>query len=331
MTSLPDRPDLDQLRTQAKELKRALVDGDSHAVDRILASHPKYAGRPAERAEGQTFTLRDAQVTMARELGFDSWKDLLAQVDAPSVRRWDSKAEHELLNRSFRESKSLGHGYVGVEHLLLALLNVTPPTPASSTLNDLGLNYDLERERVRKQGRRSRKRYRNVSPAYQILVGWSQGIALGLGATQLEDEHVLIAFLYGSHDWHSFFVDPDEAFRAIQQNGVIVPKPWPPVPATPIGPWGPRVYLRWEDLSTVTQRLSELYPHDTVRWGMNKSKWKKDFWYIQGEDDIPLEEIVRAVLPESRAIEVLTDKEGAELENPAAPRRYRPRPSKESS
>jgi hypothetical protein len=64
---------------------------------------------------------------------------------------------------------------------------------------------------------------------------------------------------------------------------------------------------------------------------MNKSKWKRDFWYIQGEDDIPLEEIVRAVLPESRAIEVLTDKEGAELENPAAPRRYRPRPSKESS
>jgi hypothetical protein len=47
MTSLPDRPDLDQLRTQAKELKRALAAGEQAALDRVLASHPKYVGRPA--------------------------------------------------------------------------------------------------------------------------------------------------------------------------------------------------------------------------------------------------------------------------------------------
>ncbi len=50
MTSPPDRPDLDQLRTQAKELKRALAAGDPGALERVVTSHPKYAGRPAERA-----------------------------------------------------------------------------------------------------------------------------------------------------------------------------------------------------------------------------------------------------------------------------------------
>jgi Clp amino terminal domain, pathogenicity island component len=329
MTSLPDRPNLDQLRSQAKELKRALAAGEDSALDRLLAAHPKYAGRPAERAEGRTFTLRDAQVTIARELGLDSWKDLLGQLDAPSVRRWDTGAEHELLSRAFRESKSLGHGHVGVEHLLLALLNVPQPTPASATLNDLGLNYDLERERVRKQSRRSRRKYQKLSPAYQILVGWSQGIALGLGAIQLEDEHVLIAFLYGSHDWHSFFVDPDEAFKALQQNGVIVPKTWPPVPASPAGPWGPYVYLAWEDLSIVSRELTKRYPSGTVIWGMNKSKWKRDHWYIHGEDEIPMEDIVRSLFPGDE-IEVLTDREGSRLESALAPRRYRHRPNKES-
>jgi hypothetical protein len=67
MTSRPDRPDLDQLRTQAKELKRALAAGEQTAIDRLLASHPKFAGRPAERADGWTFTLRDARDRPGKE------------------------------------------------------------------------------------------------------------------------------------------------------------------------------------------------------------------------------------------------------------------------
>ncbi len=41
MSSLSDRPDLNQLRTQAKEFKRAVEAGEQAAVDRVLASHPK--------------------------------------------------------------------------------------------------------------------------------------------------------------------------------------------------------------------------------------------------------------------------------------------------
>jgi len=41
-----------------------------------------------------------------------------------------------------------------------------------------------------------------------------------------------------------------------------------------------------------------------------------------------MEAIVRSVLPEPNDIEVLGHKEGLELENAAAPRRYRERPTR---
>jgi len=69
MTSLPERPDLGQLRTRAKELKRGVTAGEPDAHHRVLANHPKYAAGPPGHLEPGSFTLRDAQVTVARELG----------------------------------------------------------------------------------------------------------------------------------------------------------------------------------------------------------------------------------------------------------------------
>jgi len=95
MSSLPDRPDIDQLRRRAKDLKRAVVSGDTSAIDRVLASHPKYAGRPSERLHPQTLSLRDAQVTVARELGFDSWQKLVIALEKATseaaVDRWEPR------------------------------------------------------------------------------------------------------------------------------------------------------------------------------------------------------------------------------------------------
>jgi uncharacterized protein DUF5990/uncharacterized protein DUF5655 len=63
MSSLPDRPDLDQLRRQARELQRAAADGDPGAVRRI------------QQVSAET-TLSAAQLTLAREYGFASWAKL---------------------------------------------------------------------------------------------------------------------------------------------------------------------------------------------------------------------------------------------------------------
>lgn len=61
--SLPDRPDLDQLRRQAKELRNAGRDGEPDALSRLAAYRP--AGAPV--------TLAAAQLVVAREHGFSSW------------------------------------------------------------------------------------------------------------------------------------------------------------------------------------------------------------------------------------------------------------------
>jgi hypothetical protein len=80
MSGLPDRPDLDQLRHQARELLRAAVRGEPHAADRLRAVSP-------------LVTLSAAQLALAREYGCQSWAALKAEVarrrsPATLVDRW---------------------------------------------------------------------------------------------------------------------------------------------------------------------------------------------------------------------------------------------------
>lgn len=72
--SLPARPDLEQLRRRAKELRDAVRGGDAAGLERFAAHHP--AARP------ETVSLAAAQFVIARELGFSSWPMLKAAVDA---------------------------------------------------------------------------------------------------------------------------------------------------------------------------------------------------------------------------------------------------------
>jgi hypothetical protein len=71
--TLPDNADLSQLRAQAKELRRACAGGSPAARARVRAV------LPAAKPEIQ---LRDAQLVIAREHGFDGWRDLSAAVVA---------------------------------------------------------------------------------------------------------------------------------------------------------------------------------------------------------------------------------------------------------
>ena len=68
MSELPGRPNLDQLRRQARELLRAAADGEPAALSRI-------------RANSERVTLSAAQLAVAREHGFASWPALHAEVE----------------------------------------------------------------------------------------------------------------------------------------------------------------------------------------------------------------------------------------------------------
>ena len=71
--SLPERPDLGQLRRQAKELRDAVRRGDAAAAERFGRHHPAALQGAA--------SLAAAQLVIARELGFASWPRLKAAID----------------------------------------------------------------------------------------------------------------------------------------------------------------------------------------------------------------------------------------------------------
>jgi len=69
MSQLPARPDLDQLRRQARELYRSALGGDAGALRRL-------------REVSGTVALSAAQLAIARDYGFASWPQLKAEVEA---------------------------------------------------------------------------------------------------------------------------------------------------------------------------------------------------------------------------------------------------------
>jgi len=72
---LPANPNITHLKKQAKELKRLVLRADTEAIARVRASHPSLSS-PSTAIDPTSFTLRDAQATLAREYCFDGWHQL---------------------------------------------------------------------------------------------------------------------------------------------------------------------------------------------------------------------------------------------------------------
>src|SRR5688500_15258821 len=77
---LPPRADLQQLKTQAKELLKAHDAGDPDALARVREAHPRFA--KASSVDAGALKLSDAQLVLAREYGFASWPALKNHVES---------------------------------------------------------------------------------------------------------------------------------------------------------------------------------------------------------------------------------------------------------
>ena len=84
MRELPDKPDLNQLRRQARELQRAAARGEVAASEKIRAISPRV-------------TLWSAQLALAREYGFRSWARLKAEVERRAVRSPGRPETHRVI------------------------------------------------------------------------------------------------------------------------------------------------------------------------------------------------------------------------------------------
>ncbi|WP_152365226.1 ankyrin repeat domain-containing protein [Microlunatus speluncae] len=81
---LPDRPQLDHLRNQAKSLQRAVRGGDTEANQRVEDCYP--GGLPADHTG---FGLSEAQLVVAREYGFSSWTRLKRYLQTVADFSWE--------------------------------------------------------------------------------------------------------------------------------------------------------------------------------------------------------------------------------------------------
>jgi len=80
---LPAKPNLNQLKKQAKDLLKAFRAGESTAIAEVCAHYRGPIAGPISEAEG--LQLSDTQLVLARAYGFDSWAKLKAFVDGVTV------------------------------------------------------------------------------------------------------------------------------------------------------------------------------------------------------------------------------------------------------
>src|SRR6266481_6886801 len=99
--SLPSRPNLEQLKKQAKDLVKSHASGMDESLARIRENQPGFDN--ASELQTAKFSLSDAQLVIAREYGFASWPKLKEHVRAVQLETSDPL---ELLKQAFIDDDS---------------------------------------------------------------------------------------------------------------------------------------------------------------------------------------------------------------------------------
>jgi ankyrin repeat protein len=79
--SLPDQPNLEQYKKQAKDLLHAHAQAEPAALHRIARHHPRLSKQPLDAIRLAAFHLSDSQLVIAREHGFESWPKFAGHIE----------------------------------------------------------------------------------------------------------------------------------------------------------------------------------------------------------------------------------------------------------
>lgn len=86
---MPARPNLEHLKSQAKDLLEAFRRKDADALVRVRTSLPSAHGADDAKLRVMAIALHDAQSVVAREYGFPSWTELKKHVEAATTQGHD--------------------------------------------------------------------------------------------------------------------------------------------------------------------------------------------------------------------------------------------------
>jgi ankyrin repeat protein len=141
---LPERPNLEHLKKQAKRLLAAYRDGDAEAAREVS----EFERNP----DPASFTLVDAQRVLARSYGFASWKKLKEYLITGAIKRGDSDGLRALIAESSNpqaaladkiEGRHTAHASFGKEVTLLQLASFWRNEEVAKTLLSLGATLDF--------------------------------------------------------------------------------------------------------------------------------------------------------------------------------------------
>ena len=120
--------------------------------------------------------------------------------DAPTFERFTDRARM-VLGQSETEAHRLGHGFVGTEHILLALFDATGGL-AIRVLDAVGISKSTVEEHVLeliKQGTASEEGKLPFTPRAKAVLRGAAQVALQLGHNYIGTEHLLLG-LFGDED-----------------------------------------------------------------------------------------------------------------------------------
>jgi hypothetical protein len=93
--ALPQNPNLQHLKYQAKDLLSGHATRDAAVAQRIREFHPRWAKASDAEIFPAHLTLSDAQLAIAREYGFSSWARLKRRIEKPRPSDEVSRPHHE--------------------------------------------------------------------------------------------------------------------------------------------------------------------------------------------------------------------------------------------
>ncbi|MGD0567549.1 MAG: ankyrin repeat domain-containing protein [Candidatus Sulfotelmatobacter sp.] len=92
---LPSNPNLHHRKYQAKDLLQEHAAGDPSAAQRIREFHPRFTRATDAEIFAAPLKLSDAQLTIAREAGFQSWARLKRHIEKPTLTDQLNLPHHE--------------------------------------------------------------------------------------------------------------------------------------------------------------------------------------------------------------------------------------------
>jgi len=104
---LPPNPSLRHLKNQARDLLKNYREQSIVACQQIREFHPRFIQLTDDLIRAQTFTLSDAQLTVAREYGFSSWTRLRTFIEKEDPASLSLPHHERIENTVFRQAVDL--------------------------------------------------------------------------------------------------------------------------------------------------------------------------------------------------------------------------------